>query len=165
MSARAAWRLEALGFEDVYDYAPSKADWFACGQPREGESTEVPWAGDLAREDIPTCLPDDRVRDIRERVVEGGSDLCVVVNGERIVVGVMRGDALAKDADARAEEVMELGPKTVRPSNPVEELLRRRSSHGVKTWIVTTSHGVLLGLLNRDAAERAVAKSPRPRES
>jgi CBS-domain-containing membrane protein len=158
MSARAAWRLEALGFGDVYDYAASKADWFACGQPREGLSTEVPWAGDLAR-DVATCSPDERVGEVRERVVENGSDLCVVVNEERIVVGLLRGDALAKDEDAHAGEVMELGSKTIRPSTVVDELLRRRSSQGVKSWVVTTSHGVLLGRLTRDEAERALAVS------
>jgi hypothetical protein len=158
MSARAAWRLEALGFGHVYDYAASKADWFACGQPREGLSTEVPWAGDLARE-VPACSPDERIGAVRERVLESGSDLCAVVNEERIVVGLLRGDALAKDEDARADEVMELGSKTVRPSTVVEELLRRRSSQGVKSWVVTTSHGVLLGRLTRDEAERALAVS------
>jgi CBS domain-containing protein len=158
MSARAAWRLEALGFGEVYDYAASKADWFACGQPREGLSTEVPWVVDLVRE-VPTCSPDERVGDVRERVLESGSDLCVVLNERRIVVGLLRGDALAKDEDAGAEEVMELGPKTTRPSSVVEELLGRRSSQGVKSWVVTTSHGVLLGQLTRDEAERALAVS------
>jgi predicted transcriptional regulator len=158
MSARAAWRLEALGFKEVYDYAASKEDWFACGQPREGLSTEVPWAGDLAR-DVPTCAPAERVGEVRERVLEDGSELCVVVNEERIVLGLLRGDALAKDEDARVDEVMELGPKTVRASTVVEELLQRRSSQGVKRWVVTTSHGKLLGQLLRDEAERAVAVS------
>ena len=159
MSPRAAWRLEALGFAEVYDYAASKADWFACGQPREGLSTEVPWVLDLVSDDVPTCSPDDRVGDVRERVTASGSDLCVVLNAERIVVGILRGDALSKEVDARAEELMELGPKTVRPSTVVDELLRRRSSQGVKSWVVTTSRGVLLGLLKRDDAERALEKS------
>src|ERR687895_579605 len=100
MSARAAWRLEALGFEEVYDYAASKEDWFACGQPREGQSTEVPWAGDLAR-DVPTCSSDELVGAVRERVLGKETDLCVVVNEERIVLGLLRGDVLAKDEDAR----------------------------------------------------------------
>jgi hypothetical protein len=46
MSPRAAWRLEALGFTHVYDYAPSKSDWFANGLPREGKAAAIPWAGD-----------------------------------------------------------------------------------------------------------------------
>jgi CBS domain-containing protein len=161
MSARAAWRLEALGFREVYDYAPSKADWFACAQPREGRSAAEPWAVDLARE-VPTCSPEDPVGAVRERVVADGSDLCVVVNEERIVVGLLRGDALAKDEDARADEVMELGPRTVRASTVVEELLQRRSSQGVKRWVVTTGRGVLLGQLVRDEAERAVAAGSTP---
>jgi hypothetical protein len=57
MSARAAWRLEELGFTQVYDYVPSKIDWFANGLPREGKAAEIPWAGDLARDDAPTCGP------------------------------------------------------------------------------------------------------------
>jgi predicted transcriptional regulator len=69
---------------------------------------------------------------------------------------LLRGDALAKDPEARVEDVMELGPRTTRPSRPVEDLLRKRSSHGVKSWIVTTAHGELLGVLRRHDAERAL---------
>jgi hypothetical protein len=156
MSARAAWRLEELGFTKVYDYVPSKVDWFANGLPREGKSAEVPWTGDLARDDIPTCAPNDRLADVSERVLASGYDLCLVLNEHRIVLGVLRGNALGKDPDARAADVMELGPKTQRPHIPVEMLLQSPSSHGVKNWIVTTSHGVLVGLLLRTDAERAL---------
>jgi hypothetical protein len=157
MSARAAWRLEELGFTQVYDYVPSKIDWFANGLPREGKSAEVPWTGDLARDDVPTCAPGDRLGGVRHRVVAGGYDLCLVLNEHRIVLGLLRGDALGKDPDARARDVMELGPKTQRPHIPVEKLLESRGQEGVKSWVVTTSHGVLLGLLLRDDVERALA--------
>jgi CBS-domain-containing membrane protein len=93
---------------------------------------------------------------VRERVVASAYDLCPVVNEQQIVVGLLRGDALRKDADVRVEEVMELGPKTLRPSNPVEKLLQSRANQGVKHWIVTTSHGKLLGLLLRTDAEAAL---------
>jgi hypothetical protein len=73
MSARAAWRLEELGLTEVYDYVASKIDWFANGRPREGTSSETPWAGDLVRDDVPTCAPTDRVGDLRERVVASGT--------------------------------------------------------------------------------------------
>ena len=99
------------------------------------------------------------MREARERVAETGDDLCVVVDEQRIVAGLLRGDALAKDPEAVAEDVMELGPRTIRPSIPVEKLLRKQSSQGVKSWIVSTSHGVLLGRLTRDEAERAVANA------
>jgi CBS domain-containing protein len=155
MSARAAWRLEELGFTRVYDYVPSKIDWFANGLPREGKAAAVPWAGDLARDDVPTCTPNDRVGDVREHVVATGYDLCLVLNEDRIVLGLLRGDALSKVATARVRDVMELGPKTVRPNHPVEEL-QTRTNQGVKCWIVTTSHGEFRGLLLRTDAERAL---------
>jgi len=158
MSARAAWRLEELGFTDVYDYAASKVDWFANGLPREGKSADTPWAGDLVRVDVPTCSPSDRLGDVRERVVSAGYDLCPVVNEHQVVVGLLCGDALSKDPDVRVGDVMELGPKTLRPSNPVEKLLESRANQGVKHWIVTTSHGRLLGLLVRTDAEAALRK-------
>ncbi len=157
MSARAAWRLEELGFTQVYDYVPSKIDWFANGLPREGTSADVPWAVDLLREDMPTCSPGDGIADVREQVLKSGFDLCVAVNEAEIVLGVLRGDALSKDPDARAGDVMELGPKTIRPHSPAEKLLQARSNQGVKSWIVSTSHGKLLGLLFRRDAERALA--------
>jgi CBS-domain-containing membrane protein len=158
MSARAAWRLEELGFTEVYDYVASKVDWFANGLPREGKSAETPWAGDLVRDDVPKCTPTERLGDVRERVVSAGYDLCPVINEHQVVLGLLRGDALSKDAVARVGEVMELGPKTLRPSNPVEKLLESRANQGVKHWIVTTSHGKLLGLLVRTDAEAALRK-------
>ncbi len=38
MSPRAACRLEALGFEQVYDYVLGIADWNAAGIPIEGDA-------------------------------------------------------------------------------------------------------------------------------
>jgi CBS-domain-containing membrane protein len=159
MSARAAWRLEELGFTQVYDYVPSKVDWFANGLAREGTSTETPWAGDLVRSDVPTCAPVDHLSDVRERVVAAGYDLCPVLNEEQVVLGLLRGDALSKNPEARVRDVMELGPKTLRPSSPVEKLFQSRANQGVKNWVVTTSHGKLLGLLLRTDAEAALRES------
>ena len=159
MSPRAAWRLEPLGFVDVYDYGPGKTDWFANGLPREGNAASTAWAGDLARDRIPTCAPGEPIGEVRERVRTSGYDLCLVLNERRIVLGILRGDALAKDLDARAGDVMELGPRTVRPNTPIERLLQPRANQGTKTWIVTTSHGVLLGTLLRADAELALARS------
>jgi hypothetical protein len=33
MSPRAAWRLESIGFQHVYDYVAGKADWGGAGRP------------------------------------------------------------------------------------------------------------------------------------
>ena len=133
-----------------------KTDWFACGHPREGTSTATPWAGDLLLEGVVTCRIGASLADVRELASGGDSDFCVVTNEERIVAGVLRGDALAKDPQASVEDVMELGPRTIRPSQPIDELLRKRSSDGVKSWIVTTAHGEFLGVLTRTDAEQAL---------
>ena len=93
------------------------------------------------------------------RTRESGDDFCVVTFGdENAVVGLLRGDALLKDRDARADEVMELGPKTTRPSEPLDELLRSNEAVGVKHFLIATSHGSLLGVLDRNTADRAVAE-------
>ena len=49
MSPRAAWRLETLGFEKVFDYVDGRADWLAAGLPTEGTGSSLPKAGDVAR--------------------------------------------------------------------------------------------------------------------
>jgi 3-mercaptopyruvate sulfurtransferase SseA len=36
MSPRAAWRLEGLGFERVFDFVGGKAQWRERGLPTEG---------------------------------------------------------------------------------------------------------------------------------
>ena len=160
MSPRAAWQLEELGFTDVYDYAPGKIDWFANGLPREGMAAGVSWVGDVAvSEDFATGTAQDELGTLRDRVEGGGYDFCIVLNDRRIVLGVLRGDALGKDPSLPAADVMELGPRTTRPNKPVEALLGARSSQGVKNWIVTTSHGLLLGVLARADAERALEQT------
>jgi hypothetical protein len=85
-----------------------------------------------------------------------GLDTWVVIAEEGIVTGLRRGDSLAEDPDTSEEDVMELGQRPIRPSTRVETLLGKRSSQGVTSWLVTASHGVLLGVFARDDAERAL---------
>ena len=88
MSARAAWRLESLGFTAVYRYTAGKADWLASGLPSAGARASLPRIGDLARRDVPTCTLQERLGDVRERVRAAGWDVCLVVNARRIVLGL-----------------------------------------------------------------------------
>src|SRR6266511_4403171 len=46
MSPRAAWRLESMGFAEVYDYVAGKADWGAAGLPLEGTAW-LWWIGSI----------------------------------------------------------------------------------------------------------------------
>src|SRR5919109_3777759 len=124
MSPRAAWRLETLGFGQVYDYVDGKADWLAAGLPTEGTNAERPSAGDVARSDVPTCAVDERVDEVRERVTAAGWDACVVVNEERIVFGLLRERELTRGdgADGPVERSMLAGPSTFRPNVPIDEM-------------------------------------------
>ena len=146
----------------MYDFVAGKTDWFACGHSREGTAAAVPWVGDLLLEGVVTCRIGARLEEVGELASGGDPDLCVVVNGERIVAGVLRGNALSKDPGSLVEDVMELGPRTIRPSQPVERLLAKRSSQGVKSWIVTTAHGELLGVVARRELELALEGVERP---
>src|SRR5215212_10190436 len=121
MSPRAAWRLEGLGFEKMYDYVPGKAAWFADGLPSEGKLADVPTIGEVARRDVPTCSPAARVGLVQETVRMSGWDRCVVVNKERVVLGLLRERELAFVAEATVEEAMRNGPATFRPNEPVEK--------------------------------------------
>src|SRR5947207_1695066 len=116
MSPRAAWRLETLGFDPVYDYAAGKADWGAAGLPREGTAASERSAGDAADRYTPTCALADDLRAVRERVRAAGCDQCIVINEHRIVLGRLGRDAIAAEDDRTVEKAMSRGPSTVRPN-------------------------------------------------
>jgi CBS domain-containing protein len=144
MSARAAWRLEGTGFNQVYRYTAGKMDWLANGLPVEGNLTGVYRAKDLARDDAPTCLPDEQVGEARRRVRAAGWDVCVVVNPERIVLGLLREEALESNPVSAVEQVMDPAPRTYRPNSPMEN---GRISVGNGLSVLTTTDGRLIGVL------------------
>jgi len=155
MSPRAAWRLESLGFGEVYDYAAGKADWLAWGLPREGTSADMPTVGDLARRDVPTCGLGETLGAVRQRIRAAGWEECVVTNDRRIVMGLLRGQDLDADPAATAEEIMRPGPTTYKPDTAAAEAGRRMSERGVRGLLVATPDGALVGLLRRQETERA----------
>ncbi len=150
MSPRAAWRLISLGFLEVYDYVAGEADWFASGLPREGRDARIPRVGDVARGDVPTCRLTELAGEVDERIRAAGWETCIVVNEERVVLGRVRAAALAADPEASVEQVMEAGPTTVRPDARVSEAVERMQNKHVRSMVVTTSDGRLVGLLRRD---------------
>ena len=155
MSPRAAWRLETLGFERVYDYVDGKADWLGHALPREGEAASVPNAGELVDADPPVCGLAERIADARAMLDSYRHGVCVVVNDRRIVLGRLRRSTLeGADPDAPVEQVMEPGPSTVRPSMDARQLVERN----LGAAIVTTPEGVLVGVFDRAEAERRLAE-------
>ena len=154
MSPRAAWRLEGLGFSRVYDYVAGKADWSASGLPMEGISADAPNIGDAARRDVPTCGLMEKVGDVRDRTLQSGWDRCVVVNEERIVLGLLREKELSSDPGSNVEAAMRNGPATVRPDEPVKKIAKRMRERRVSAVLVSTSDGRLVGVYSSDDAEK-----------
>ena len=128
-----------------------KLDWLAAGLPTEGTNAERRRAADVARADVPTCRIDERVERVRERVRAAGWDACVVVNDERVVLGLLRQEELERP-EGRIEQVMRPGPSTFRPHVPIEELANFMVAHDLPTSPITSSDGRLIGVLRREDA-------------
>lgn len=153
MSPRAAWRLEMLGFRQVFTYSAGKADWFASELPRAGKLAAVPRAGDVARRDVPTCRVDEPVGDVQRRVQAAGWTECIVATERGVVLGRLRQQALGRDPAATVETAMEEGPTTIRPDTLLEEITPRMHEGGVESILITTADGRLVGVLYRQDAE------------
>jgi CBS domain-containing protein len=142
----------------VYDYTAGKADWLAAGLPTEGEATGRPTAATVARRDVPTCHLGESLQDIRDRVRAAGWDACVVVNTERIVLGLLRAEQLGREEDLTAESAMRPGPSTFRPNIAIAKMAELMVKRDLPNAPVTTSAGELIGLLVREDAERVASE-------
>ena len=129
-------------------------DWLAAGLPTEGRNADVPRAGDVARRDVPTCRLEEPIGQVRERVRAAGWDACVVVNDQRVVLGLLRAGELQRGQDETIEQMMRPGPSTFRPHVLIEELAHFMVHHDLPSSPVTTSDGRLVGLLRREDAAR-----------
>lgn len=82
-----------------------------------------------------------------------------------VVLGRVRGSSLdGAAADAPPESVMDPGPSTARPNTQARELVSRLAERNLKTVIVTTPEGCLIGVFHRADAERQLGEA-RPRRT
>ncbi|TMG09851.1 MAG: CBS domain-containing protein [Chloroflexi bacterium] len=160
MAPRAAARLELLGFTAVSHLQGGKLDWMAAGLPTEGENAGRPRAGTVARKDVPVSALSDRVGVVRDRVRALGWDAAVVVNSERVVLGLLRSAELEKDGELPVEQAMRPGPSTFRPYVPIKEMADYMTEHELESSPVTTSDGTLVGLLYRSDAVKEAEGCP-----
>ena len=160
MAPRAAARLEPLGFSDVSQYVGGKLDWMASGLPTEGENASRPRAGTVASKDVPVCSLTDRLGDVSDRARASEWDAAVVVDRERVVLGLLRAAELAKDPDLLIEQAMRPGPSTFRPYVPIKEIADYMTGHKIESSPITTSDGKLVGLLYRSDAVREAEGCP-----
>jgi CBS domain-containing protein len=151
MSPRAAWRFEGIGY-DVYHHVTGKADWLAAGPPTEGRLSHAPRVIAVADRGVPTCRPDEAVRDLLARAA-GTGEVCIVTNEAGVVLGRLRLDGLDSADTRRADDVMDPGPATVRADADLRETTERMHDRRVRSLIVSTPDGVLLGLLRATSPE------------
>jgi Mg/Co/Ni transporter MgtE len=147
MSPRAACRLEALGFTEVYDYVTGKADWLARGLPTEGAEPRPPRVADLLRQDVATADLHERVGDVLPRVRASPYGFALVTGRGGVLLGRLRRAALEGDPAVTAEQVMEPGPSTIRPDTEPDALARRLRERDLTTAVVTDPDGMLLGIV------------------
>lgn len=146
MSPRAANLLAHLGF-DVYDYALSKVDWMAHGLEMEGTGAEGPTALSLASDNVATCTLDERAEEIARRVDESPYGFALVLAGGVVLARIRRSRLEDAPGDASVQELMEVGPSTLRPHLGIDELQGRFERSGASTAIITTPEGELIGVV------------------
>ena len=77
----------------------------------------------------------------------------MVVNHERVVLGLLRAEELRKGHEERVERVMRPGPSTFRPHVSIDEIAKFMVTHDLPNSPITTSDGRLVGLLRREDLE------------
>lgn len=153
MSPRAGSRLESLGFGEVYEYRPGKADWLAAGLPTEGQSSRKPRVLEYVQRDVPTCRLGETLASAAARVAAAGWDVCLVVNEQGVLLGRLDRKELRGDGTQSVEQAMRPGPSTYRPDMPAAEMRHLMSQRGIGTLPITTGDGRLLGVVCRDALD------------
>jgi CBS domain containing-hemolysin-like protein len=149
MSARAAARLATLGFTEIYRYQLGKADWFAAGLGREGREASTARVADIAERDVPVCGLHDPAAAVRVQLRTAKRELAVVVDDDHVVLGTVRIEDL-DDPSGTVEQIMNSGPLTLRPDLGAEEVPDYFKKRQQSSALVTTSDGVLIGLLRRE---------------
>ena len=83
-----------------------------------------------------------------------------MLSERRILLGRVRRTAMeGSDENASVESVMEPGPSSVRFDNNARDLVQRLASKHLKTAIITTPSGCLVGVFHRADAESHLAQA------
>ncbi len=122
-----------------------------------GEHAQRPQAKDVVRPEVPTCGPSEPIGEAWRRTQAAGWNVCLVVNGNRVVLGRLRREIWQAPADTPAEQVMENGPATIRPDELLEQVVPRMQKRNVESIVVSDADGVLMGVVYRSEAEARLA--------
>jgi CBS domain-containing protein len=135
----------------VYDYVLGKVDWLARMQPVEGERAEEKRVGHFAQADVVTCALADDAVEVGERIEASPYGFALVIAEGGTILGRLRRSAIREAGSGTAEELMDPGPSTVRPDQDVGELREKLDAKDLKTAIVSTPEGKLIGVVTRRA--------------
>jgi predicted transcriptional regulator len=78
----------------------------------------------------------------------------VVVNDQRVVLGLLRKEALDSDPQTPVTAVMEAGPTSYRPNKALDAIVSSMRESERDDILITTPDGQLIGILYRQDAER-----------
>jgi hypothetical protein len=132
---------------------PGKVDWLARGLPTEGERAGETRVGDLARDDVVTCGLTDPAAEIAGRIDGSPYGFALVTAQDGTLLGRLRRSAIEDGSSATAEELMTPGPSTVRPDTDPAELREKLDAKDLKTAIVSTPEGHVIGVVLRRALD------------
>jgi CBS domain-containing protein len=130
---------------------PGKVDWLARDLPTEGERADEERVGDRAKDDVVTCRLDARAADVLGEIEASPYGFGLVVADDGTILGRLRRSVIeeSSDADATAEQLMTPGPSTVRPDTAIDDQREKLDERDLKTAIVSTPEGRLIGVVRR----------------
>jgi Mg/Co/Ni transporter MgtE len=86
------------------------------------------------------------VGEVRKRLGNGNVEPLIVVDADRVVLGLVTSELLNADPQRLIEDLMDPAPVTFRPNLRVGEMPTYFKKEGVQHALVTTSDGILVGL-------------------
>jgi len=92
---------------------------------------------------------EEKVGEVHTRLSTGNVEPLIVVDADRVVLGLVASESLNADPQSPIEDVMDPAPVTFRPNLRVGEMPAYFKKEGVQHALVTTSDGVLVGLVHR----------------
>lgn len=103
---------------------------------------------------------------MRRRLGDTGWQVCVVEDEAHAVAGlILNESSLASGPETSVESIMTSDPPTIRPETSSEEASEFMSRHNLDNILVTTTDGRLVGLLQRQYGEEAVAESDKHKQT
>jgi CBS-domain-containing membrane protein len=96
-----------------------------------------------------TCGLDAPVDQILPNIEASPYGFALVLADDGTLLGRLRRSAIEHGETGTAESLMTPGPSTVRPDLTVDELRKRLEEKDLKTAIVSTPEGVLMGVVRR----------------